>query len=91
MSGGNDRRCTAFFQFVAQGVAVVGSVCNQRLELDAVKQRRNADQIMTLARQQHKIYQVAKGVDHHADLRAWATPRPTDGLAAGPPLAPAPC
>lgn len=74
-SGGNHRRHTPIFQLVAQGVAVVSSLCNQRLELDTSKQGVNADQIMALARKQHEIHQVAKGVDHHADLGAWPPPR----------------
>ena len=91
MSGWNHCRRATLCQLVAQGVAVVSPVGNQRLELDASKQGINADQIMALTRQQHEIHQVAKRIDYHADLRAWTPARATDGLAGGPPFAPAPC
>ena len=90
-SGGNHRRRITLLQLLAQGVAVVGPVGNQRLEFNAIKPGINADQIMALTGKQHEIRQVAQSVDHHADFGAWTTPRATDGLALGPPFAPAPC
>ena len=90
MSGWNHCRRATLCQLVAQGVAVVSSVGYQRLELNAIEQGSNADQIVALTRQQNEIHQIAKCGDHHADLRAWATARATDSLTGGPPFAPAP-
>ena len=58
---------------------------------DALDQRRHADGVVPLARQQHEARQVAEGIDEGEDLGRQAAARAADGLIAGPPLRHSPC
>jgi hypothetical protein len=54
----------------------------------ALDQRRHAERVMALARQQHEAHEVAEGVDEGDDLGGQAAAGAADGLLPGPPFAP---
>src|SRR5260370_30570368 len=72
-------------------VAVEGLVGDQRAELDALDQRRHADGIEALPRQQHESDEIAQSVGEGQDFGRHAPLGAADGLAPSPPFAPCPC
>src|SRR5216683_4542056 len=72
-------------------VAVEGLVGDQRAELDALDQRRHADGIEALPRQQHESDEIAQSVGEGQDFGRHAPLGTADGLAPSPPFAPCPC
>src|SRR5260370_15519282 len=72
-------------------VAVEGLVGDQRAELDALDQRRHADGIEALSRQQHESDEIAQSVGEGQDFGRHAPLGAADGLALSPPFAPCPC
>src|SRR5713101_1884902 len=72
-------------------VAVEGLVGDQRAELDALDQRRHADGIEALPRQQHESDEIAQSVGEGQDFGRHAPLGTADGLALSPPFAPCPC
>src|SRR5829696_9640866 len=69
-------------------VGVEGFVAEQGAEGEALDQRRHADGVVALARQQGEAHQIAERVDEGEDLGCQAAARASDGLGLGPPLAP---
>ena len=67
-------------------VDVEGFVAEQGPEGDALDQRRHADGVVALARQQDEAHEVAEGIDQGDDLGGQAAARAADGLIPGPPL-----
>src|SRR5260370_22631171 len=72
-------------------VAVEGFVGDQRAKLDPLDQRRHADGIEALSRQQDESDEIAEGVGEGQDLGRHAPLGAADGLALSPPFAPWPC
>src|SRR3546814_16128351 len=87
---GDDDFGTAVVQFGNDGIAVEGLVGDQRAERDAVDERRHADRIETVARQQLEAHEIAERVGEGEDLGGHVTPGAADGLALSPPFAPWP-
>lgn len=69
-------------------VAVIGRVCAQRAELDALDERGRADRVVAVARQQRQPRQVSERVGEGEDLGGPAGCRRADGLVKRPPFAP---
>jgi hypothetical protein len=63
----------------------------QGAEGDALDQRRHADRVMALARQQHEAHEAAEGVGEGDDRGGQAAAGAADGLGLGPPLRRSPC
>jgi hypothetical protein len=89
MLGDHDRGA-AFVEFSDQGVCVEGRVGDQAAEVDRFDQRRDADSIEPVARQQDEADQIAERISERQDLRRPAALGPADGLALSPPFAPWP-
>ena len=77
-------------QLVEDPVDVESLVGDQPSERDAVDQRRDAQGVEAVARQQLEAHQVAEGIGQGDDLRAPAAARAAYGLAFSPPFAPCP-
>src|SRR5437016_11553674 len=71
-------------------VAVEGLVGDQRAEFDPRDERRNADGVEALSRQQHESDEVAQGIGEGEDFGRHAALGFADGLALSPPFAPCP-
>src|SRR5215212_628852 len=69
-------------------VGVEGFVAEQGAEDGALDQRRHADGVVALARQQDEAHQIAEGVREGDDLGGQAAARAADRLVLGPPFAP---
>src|SRR3546814_478836 len=87
---GDDDFGTAVVQFGNDGIAVEGLVGDQRAERDAVDERRHADRIETVARQQLEAHAIAERVGEGEDLGGHAASGAAYGLALSPPFAPWP-
>jgi len=96
-----ERRCTlralgdhdpgaTLIQIVDDPVCVEGLVGDQGTEPHTLDQRRDADRIVAVARQQHEAHQIAECIDQGHDLGGQAAFRAADGLALCPPFAPWP-
>src|SRR5258708_7896374 len=81
---------TALIEIGDDVVAVEGLVGDQRAEFDPLDERRNADGIEALSRQQHESNEVAQGVGEGQDFGRHAALGFADGLAPSPPFAPCP-
>src|SRR5260370_3939962 len=81
---------TALVEVGDDVVAVEGLVGDQRAELETVDQRRNANGIEPLSRQQDESNQIAKRVGESQDLGRHAAFGAADGLALSPPFSPCP-
>src|SRR6202171_6761292 len=71
-------------------VAVEGLVGDRGAKLDAVDERRDADSIEALSRQQDESDEIAERVGEDQDLGRHAPLGAADGLALSPPFAPCP-
>src|SRR5829696_7002057 len=69
-------------------VGVEGFVAEQGAEGGALDQRRHANGVVALARQQDEAHQIAEGVREGDDLGGQAAARAADRLVLGPPFAP---
>ncbi len=86
---GNHDLGAAFVEVSDHGIRE-GGVGDQTAEGDIVDQRRNADGLEAMARQQDKADQIAERIGERQDLCRPAALRLADGLALRPPLAPCP-
>src|SRR3712207_2096990 len=86
--GRDHRDGPAGVKVCSQPVHVEGFVAEQGAEGDALDQRRHADRVMALARQQHEAHQVAQRVHQGDDLGGQAATGAADGLRLSPPFAP---
>ena len=82
--------CSAFAQFRDDPVGVKRFVGDQSVELDALDQRRNADCVVSLTRQQDEPNEIAQRVGKRQDFGRQAAARLADSLALSPPFAPCP-
>ena len=86
----NDDLGAAFVHVFDDPIGIISFVGDQRAELDAVDERRDADRVVAIARQQLEAHEIAERVGQRDDLRRPAAFRLADGLALSPPLAPCP-
>ncbi len=89
MLGDDDLRA-ALVQFGDDPVAVEGLVGEQRTKFDALDQRRDADRIEALPRQQNEANQIAERIRQRQDFGGPAALGLAYGLALSPPFAPCP-
>ncbi len=89
MLGDDDLRA-ALVQFGDDPVAVEGLVGEQRAKFDALDQRRDADRIEALPRQQNEANQIAERIRQRQDFGGPAALGLAYGLALSPPFAPCP-
>ncbi len=89
MLGDDDLRA-ALVQRRDDPVAVEGLVGKQGAKFDALDQRRDADRIEALPRQQNEADQIAERVGEREDFGGPAALRLAYGLALSPPFAPCP-
>src|SRR5216684_68435 len=81
---------TALIEIGDDVVAVEGLVGDQRAEFDPLDERRNADGIEALSRQQDESDEVAQGIGEGEDFGRHTALGLADGLALSPPFAPCP-
>lgn len=86
--GRDDRLCSACIKLGEQPIGVECLVGQQRIEIHAFDQRRDAFHVMRLPGQKKKIKQVPQGVDERHDLGRQSAPRASDGLMLSPPFEP---
>ena len=89
MLGDDDFRA-ALVQFGDDPVAVEGLVGEQRAKFDALDQRRDADRIEALPRQQNEANQIAERIRQRQDFGGPAALGLAYGLALSSPFAPCP-
>ena len=89
MLGDDDLRA-ARVQLIEDLIDVEGLVGDQPSEFDALDQRRHAQGVEAVTRQQLEAHQVAERVGQGDDLRAPAAARAAYRLALSPPFAPCP-
>ena len=80
----------ALVQFSDDPVAVEGLVGEQGAKFDSLDQRRDADRIEALPRQQNEADQIAERVGEREDFGGPAALGLAYGLALSPPFAPCP-
>src|SRR4249920_3636176 len=87
---GDDDRGAARVEIGDDGIAVEGLVGDQRVEGQSLDERRNANRVEALSRQQHKAHEIAERIGERQDFGGHAAFRAADGLALRPPFAPWP-
>ena len=87
----NDGDSSTVIQLGADPIDVEGLVGEQRVELDTLDQRLDADAVVALTRQQNEANEIAERVDQRQDLGGQAAARAANGLILSPPFAPVPC
>src|SRR4249919_160430 len=87
---GDDDRGAARVEIGDDGIAVEGLVGDQRVEGQSLDERRNADRVEALSRQQHKAHEIAERIGERQDFGGHAAFRAANGLALSPPFAPWP-
>ena len=85
---GYDGTSAALIELGAEPIDVESPVAQQGTESDAFDQRRHADRVVPLARQQDEVHQIAQGIDYGHDLGRQSAARAPDGLILSPPFAP---
>jgi hypothetical protein len=80
----------AIVQFGTNPVDIEGLVAKQGVEVDPGDQRRDAEAVVPLARQENETRQIAQRIDQRDDLGRQTAARSADGLILSPPLAPVP-
>ena len=75
-------------QILSQPVNVKRFVGQQRGELDILHERRDADGIMAMARQQNEPCQISQSIHQGDDLGGQTAFGAPDGLISSPPFAP---
>ncbi len=71
-------------------IAIEGLVSDQAAKIDTVQQRRDADCVETVSRQQLEAHEVAQRIGESKDLGRHAALGAADGLILSPPFAPCP-
>jgi hypothetical protein len=89
MLGDDDLRA-ALVQFGDDPVAVEGLVGEQRVKFDALDQRRDANRVEALPRQQNEANQIAERIRQRENFGGPAALGLAYGLALSPPFAPCP-
>jgi len=84
----DDYARTPRVQFCKQPLGIECLVRQKGVEGDILDQRCNAFQVVSLARQEMKVEQVAEGINQGHDLRGQSAARAPDGLSLSPPFAP---
>src|SRR5579871_264087 len=87
----NDCERAPLLQLCTYGVVIECFVGDERLEVDVLNQRHNADAVVTVAWKKNEADQVAQSVDEHQGFGGQAAARSADGLILSPPFAPEPC
>src|SRR5215210_1098584 len=87
---GDHHLSAACIQIGDQGVAVERRVTDQRPKGEPVDERRHANRVEALPRQEHKAHEVAECVGERQNFGGQAAFGATDGLAVRPPFAPCP-
>ena len=87
---GDHRLGPALVELGDDPIAIEGCVPDQRLEGDALDERRHADGVVALTWQQDEADQVAQRIDQGEDLGRYAALGAPDRLILGPPFAPCP-
>ena len=87
---GDDDLSAADVEVSDNGVAVERFVGDQRVEGQPLYERRHANRIEALPRQQHETHEIAKRIGQRQDFGGQAAFRTADGLALSPPFAPCP-
>jgi hypothetical protein len=85
---GDDGLAPAGIEFGHDRVAVEGPIGDQGVKRDPIDQRRHADRVIALPRQQHEADEIAERVGQRQDFRRRAALGAADGLAVSPPFAP---
>ena len=70
---GNNNASPTFVKFAVQPIAVESLVCKQVIEVDAVNEWWNSNGIVSVAGQEHKAHQIAKGISQREDFGRPAT------------------
>ena len=81
---------TAFIQLRDDPVGVECLVGDQATELDSLDQRRDADRVVSLTRQEDEAHEIAQCIGQRQDFGGQAAPGLANGLALSPPFAPCP-
>ena len=87
---GNDDPCAAFIQLANDPIGIESLIGDEGYEGNALDQRRDADCIMALARQQNEADQITQCIGEREDFRRQAAFGLANGLALSPPFAPCP-
>lgn len=85
---GDDGTSSAPVEGGAEPIDIEGPVAQQGIEGGPLDQRRHADRVIPLPRQQDEAHQIAQGIDQGHSLRRLAAARAADGLILSPPFAP---
>lgn len=88
---GNNDFGPSFVELIDDPVGVEGLVGDQGIKFDIADQRRNADTVVAVARQELEAHQIAKCIGEREDLGRPAASGFAYGLALSPPFAPWPC
>ena len=81
---------SAFLQVGYDGVAIESLVSDQRVKFEAFDERRDANRVEALPRQEHEAHEIAERIREGEDFGRHAAFRAPDGLARSPPFAPCP-
>src|SRR5262252_10889158 len=87
---GDDDLGAALVQLGDDRVAIESLVGDQRVKLDSVDQRRDADRIEAVSRQEREANEIAERIGERQDFGGHPAFRAPDGLALSPPFAPCP-
>ena len=86
----NDDPSTTLIKFVVEPIAVEGLVGQQVVKTDAINERRHANGVIAVARQENESDQIAQRICQCENFGRPATFRLADGLILSPPFAPCP-
>jgi hypothetical protein len=86
----NDDPCATFIQLKDDPVGIESLIGDEGREGNAFDERRDADCIMALARQQNEANQIAQCIREREDFRRQTAFGLANGLALSPPFAPCP-
>ena len=87
---GDDDLGTARVEIGDYGVAVERLVGDQRVEGQSLDQRRNANRVEAMARQEYEAHEITERIGERQDFGGHAAFRAANGLALRPPFAPWP-
>src|SRR5208282_1956328 len=87
---GDDDLGAALIEVGDDGVRVERLVGDERVELQSLDQRRDADGVETLPRQEYETHEVAERIGERKDFGGHAAFGAANGLALSPPFAPCP-
>jgi hypothetical protein len=86
----HDDASAALIKFMVKPIAVESLVSQQVLEINAINERRHANGVMAIARQENEADKIAQCVCQCEDFGRPAPFRLADGLTLSPPFAPCP-